>query len=659
MNRKRMAWKPRWLRFIPPPSSLSPHTPLPPLPSPVPADFNDDKLKVLQATQIERLIADHLTLKAKGRELVGLCPFHDDQRPSMTVVPSKQIYKCFSCGAGGDAITFVMDYHHLSFFEALKYLAERAGIELKPRARSGYPPGGSDDRPSVSKSDLVAANQFAADYFKVILRHPEHGASARAVLERRAVSPAMIEQFGLGASADKWDGLAIMVGRKGLPVEPFIAAGLLRARENGHGHYDAFRNRLMFPITDQLGRVVAFGARRLNDADEPKYLNSADSPVFSKSGTLYALPQALAAIRQSQTAIITEGYMDTIACHQAGVANAIATLGTALTPTNAKILSRLCRTVVLLFDGDEAGQRAADRAVEILFSSSIDVKIATLSSLKPTTLGSGVPLPVPKDPDELLKQEGGKERLLALMDAAPRGLDYRMSRFASTLPPPADVGARARAIEEELEKLVEVGLADLPPERRVVIERRVGALINVDEHLIRRKVSELGSRRLSNRGATTTSREEIRAGNASQRVLACLLAEPVLAQSLPREQRVAILSPALIAHRTLEKVAKLLDSMLDSGNALSTQSVMAHLDDPAMRSAVTSLVAELHRMTSHEPSRLRSAFEDERRRAWHDALVLQAQGAATLAERIRITQLAKLALQGASSSPSSSVPPAL
>lgn len=608
---------------------------------------NNDKLRVLQATPIERLIADHVAIKPKGREFVCVCPFHDDHRPSMTIVPAKQIFKCFACGAGGDAFDFVMRYHQMSFREALEFLAERASIKLTPRKRQ--PGEAAEAGPVVPRADLIAANQFAAEFFRAILRHAEHGAAARAVLARREVPEAMIERFGLGAAADKWDGLALTVAKHEKPVEPFIAAGLLRRRENGQGLYDGFRNRLMFPITDQLGRVIAFGARRINEADEPKYLNSPDSAVFSKSQTLYALPQAVPAIRATAkgdhagTVIVTEGYMDTIACHQAGVENAVATLGTALTPQNGRVLSRLAKSVVLLFDGDEAGQKAADRAVEVLFSAPIDVKIATLSTLK------GV---VAKDPDELLKQPGGKDLLLNLVQDAREALAYRFERLRERTRG-LGLSAAAALIDAEIERLVDLGLADVSPLRHRKIVLTLASIAGVDERTLAAQIAEVTSRkRASNRSANATGVHTIRLQNDCQRVLACLLADPTLAADAPRDDLSSILSPANIAHPVLEKAASALDSMLQAGNASSTQAVLAALDEDDARAAVTTLVAEIHRMISNEPSRLRSAFSEALARATRDALVARAKAAPSFAERIRLTQLAQEAQRRAHSAAS-------
>ncbi|MFZ4576159.1 MAG: DNA primase, partial [Phycisphaerales bacterium] len=384
------------------------------------ADGQDDVARVRDAADIVRIVGEYVRLKPAGREFKGLCPFHDDHNPSMAVVPHKGIFHCFVCGAGGDSIAFVRRYLKMEFREALEFLAEKLGVQLTPRRRE------SSDRPEVagtSRQDLLKANAVAAGFYRTLLSHPEHGAVARRVVEKRGILPEISERFLLGTSpgADRWDGLQQYIRSKGLLESTFAEAGLLKQRESG-GSYDAFRNRLMFPIQDAGGRVIAFGARRLDDADEPKYLNSPETRLFVKKATLYGLNHASKAIQKERTAILTEGYMDTIACHQAGVENAVAALGTSLTREHAAVLRRFCTRVVLLFDGDDAGQRAADRAVEVFFAEPLDVKIATLKTWTDA-----------KDPDELLKREGGREIFDRAIDKAEDLLTYRFRRLRANL----------------------------------------------------------------------------------------------------------------------------------------------------------------------------------------------------------------------------------
>jgi len=477
------------------------------------------------------LIGEQLRLVPKGREFVCLCPFHDDSKPSMYVVPHKQIYHCFACGAGGNALDFTMNYHAMGFVEALKHLADRAGVELTPWKGGG---SGSDERETsgTSKEELIKANAFALSFYRTILRHPQHGAVARAIAEKRGLSGEIAERFQIGAAPDRFDGLLSAIQSKSLRPQPFVELGLLKAKDSG-GHYDALRNRLIFPILDQMGRPIAFGGRIINPEDTPKYLNSPETKLFHKSSTLYGMHAAFQAIKRERVAIITEGYTDVIACHRAGVEHVVATLGTALTPKHASILKRIADTVVLLFDGDEAGQRAADRAIEVFFKEPIDVKIAVL--------------PGGQDPDDLLKSEGGTELFHDMIDAAEDALAFRFERLESKLSASgAQPGseARARVVEDELTRLVALGLNDLTPVRRQTLLKKLAAIAKVEPRVMLQQAEQFGRRRRPGRGgaAVEAGRSEsmeqdgesapISPKTAADHALACLLLEPRLPELL-------------------------------------------------------------------------------------------------------------------------------
>jgi DNA primase len=432
----------------------------------------DDIRRVQDATDIVRLVGEHVRLKPRGREFVGLCPFHPDHNPSMCVVPAKQIFHCFVCGAGGNCFSFAQKYYRMSFGEALRFLAQRASIELTPLRARVSDRGESGE---TTREGVLRANAVAVEFFRTILRHPEHGESARAVIAKRGISEEMSERFALGASPDRWDGLLLTLRSKGLDPGVFADAGLLKTRESG-GQYDAFRNRLMFTITDQIGRPIAFGGRKIREEDEPKYLNSPETRVFSKSSTLYGLQQASRAIQTSKVAVVTEGYTDTIACHQAGVENVVATLGTALTREHAAMLGRLCETVVLLFDGDDAGQRAADRSFSVFFAEPVDVKIATLARVTDA-----------KDPDELLKREGGAQVLRRAFDEAMGLIEYFCARVRAGCVGQSPTKV-ARAAQEAVEKLADAGLAEVPPVRRQRILRQLADSLGVDESTLRQQL---------------------------------------------------------------------------------------------------------------------------------------------------------------------------
>lgn len=564
---------------------------------------NDDVQRVRDAVSIERIIAEHVTLKPKGREFAGLCPFHDDHNPSMAVVPRKQIFHCFVCGTGGDVFSFVQKFHKMDFREALEYLAQRGGIELKPRRA---PVAGEE--PQTSRTKLIEANATAAEFFKTIYRHPDHGAAARAVVAKRGISEEMVERFQIGASPDRMDGLLLTLSRKGLDSRVFVEAGLLRDREGRV--YDTFRHRLMFPITDQIGRFIAFGGRKMRDEDEPKYLNSPESRVFNKSATLFGLAQAAKAIQVARTAVITEGYTDTIACHQAGLENAVATLGTALTREHAVILRRLCDRVVLLFDGDDAGQRAADRAAEIFFAEPLDVVVATLDKFTDA-----------KDPDELLKRDGGLEILNKALAAGVDVLKYRFDRVASTIKG-GGIAARSRAVEQEVERLAELGLTDVEPVRKRMIVRELARLADVDEQTVARAVpAARGTRSAQRREAPAQASVGARLANgpltAVEALLGCALCDPALLTTLDDAAR-RVLEPARFSGGALQDLATVMLRRVAAAEPLELTTLLTVLPTEESQNAATILAARTDQETRGESATLHRHWQECLRSATRD-----------------------------------------
>lgn len=562
----------------------------------------DDRERVLEASDIVRVIGEHLRLKGQGREFVGLCPFHDDHKPSMRVSPAKQIFKCFSCGAGGDVFSFIQKYHKMDFREALEFLAERAGIELtkfKPAA-----PSNPDLPAGPTKQDLYGAATFATEFFQAILRHPQHGEAARAVVARRGISPAMIERFRIGAAPDRWDGLILALQAKDLDVRAFADAGLVKRRENSEGHYDALRHRLIFPIQDQIGRVIAFGGRKIRDEDEPKYLNSPETRLFNKSATLFALHQASRAIQAEKRAIVTEGYTDAIACHQAGFEFAVATLGTALTPEHGRVLRRLCDTVVLVFDGDEAGQRAADRAVAVFLAEAIDVKIATLNRYTDA-----------KDPDELLKREGGAEVFRQALDGAIDLLDFRFARLREKLRG-AGLSALNRAVLDEIAAFKDMGLDRVEPLRKKLIEKRLAQLAGVPESTIREIVGAGRRAPMSGQAeASVEAKPQDFARTWPNELIGCLLVDGALVDRVPTVDR-DLLTPAAMRSgglaTALAGVAIVIDELIRVGEEPDVHAVLAELaetNDTAGQAAASSLAYRVQEETSHEASKLLDYFQ--------------------------------------------------
>lgn len=346
------------------------------------------------------LIGRHVALRRSGRSLKGLCPFHQEKTPSFTVHADRGTFYCFGCGEHGDVVAFLMRMESLTFPEAVRALAAECGVEV-PETGGGEP--GLAER-------VGAANAAARDFFREALRGPE-GAAARRYLTERGIAPEVAARFGIGFAPDRWDALRRALAARGISDDVAARAGLLRERERG-GHYDLLRGRVVFPIEDARGRVIAFGGRALGDA-QPKYLNTPESPLFRKREAFYGLPHALEGVRARDRLVVVEGYFDRVALDRAGLSEAVATCGTALTEGHARALRRRSKNVVLLFDGDEAGRRAVARSLEVLLPQGLRVRAAAL--------------PAGIDPDDLLAAEG-PEALRQLVDAAPPALDVAIER---------------------------------------------------------------------------------------------------------------------------------------------------------------------------------------------------------------------------------------
>lgn len=596
---------------------------------------NGDKDRVRDAADIVRVVGEVVALKPKGREYVGLCPFHDDHKPSMGVVPSKGIFHCFVCGSGGDVFSFVQKFHKMDFREALEFLAEKFGVVLTPRKRAdgSAPVAEGDDR--LSRGDLVTLNTGAAHFFRTVLAHPEHGKAARDVIERRGISREMVEQFMIGSSPDRWDGLVLKAKHEGWNERGLLELGLLKTRESG-GVYDALRNRLVFPIQDQTGRVIAFGGRKINEEDEPKYLNSPETRLFDKSKTLYGLNHASRTIQLEKTAIITEGYTDVIACHQGGFTNAVATLGTALTREHATVLRRLCDTIVLLFDGDEAGQRAADRAVEVFFAESIDVKICTLKAYTDA-----------KDPDELLKREDGAEVFREALAGATDLLDYRFARLRARLAG-SGLSALAKGIDEEVARYADLGLRDVPPVRQALIVRRLAQLTGVDESAIRRSIPAGRSARVVTRDESLTETQLDRAAavktaldtmkqaglSLSWHLLGCILCDGNLWMALKEDVR-DLVAPSAYPHPLLRELAQVVADVALHGETPDLQGVLASAEDESIKAVAVGLHERVSKETGGDAKVLHAHWRECVKRG-EMGMVGKSGGELTLAERIEL-----------------------
>jgi DNA primase len=362
--------------------------------------------KVKQQADIVRVIGEYVRLKKTGQNFTGLCPFHQEKTPSFAVHPVRQIYHCFGCGAGGDVFKFVQEMDKCPFPEAIRIVAEKCGIPI-PRPRERSP---EEHRENQQRSALVEMQREAAAFFARQLRESHEGKIAEAYLEDRGLNREAIARFGLGWAPASGDALLRLLKQK-YPEKLLEASGLFSRNESGR-LYDRFRRRIMFPIASEAGKVIAFGGRAMGD-DMPKYMNSPETPIYSKSNVLYHLDRAKEELRKSDFGILVEGYMDAIAVARAGIANVVASCGTSLAEPQIKLLGRFTRRVVVNYDPDTAGQVATERSVTLLLEKEFDVRVLAL--------------PGGADPDKFLKEHGA-EAYRKLLAQAPPYLDYLIGR---------------------------------------------------------------------------------------------------------------------------------------------------------------------------------------------------------------------------------------
>lgn len=363
--------------------------------------FASIKEEIKDICDIVELIGQFVQLKKIGRNYVGLCPFHSEKEPSFTVNPERQIFHCFGCKKGGDVFTFWMEYHNVSFFEALKDLADRYNIKIE--ALSG-------DK-GEERDKLFKINEIAASFYRQMLYDLVEGKKAREYLRKRNIDEEIAQEVGIGYAPDKWDSLYKLFLKRGIDINLAVESGLLVQREGGDGYYDRFRNRVMFPIFDIRGRVIGFGGRILGEGS-PKYLNTPETLIFHKGNLLYGLNLSYRNIRDQREVIIVEGYMDYVALRKQAIKNVVATLGTALTAGHVRRLKGYADEAIIIFDSDEAGKKAALRSFPLFAKEGISAKVLIL--------------PEGHDPDSFLN-ENGKDAFLRLLHNLSRPiLDFYM-----------------------------------------------------------------------------------------------------------------------------------------------------------------------------------------------------------------------------------------
>ncbi|HET6631808.1 MAG TPA: DNA primase [Rhodanobacteraceae bacterium] len=521
----------------------------------IPERFIDE---LLARIDIVEVIERRVPLKRAGREWTACCPFHDERTPSFTVSPQKQFYHCFGCGAHGSAIRFLMDYEHLEFPDAIEELAQGAGLSV-PRE------GG--DAPRADHGELYALLAEAASWYAGEL---PKSAAARAYCEQRGLDAGTIEAFHLGWAPAGWDGIRSRLGTTPERMRQLEQAGMLSVGEGGK-KYDRFRERLMFPIQDRRGRVIAFGGRVLSAEQSPKYLNSPETPLFHKGRELFALWQVKQANAQLKRIVVVEGYMDVIALHQAGLPIAVATLGTATTPEHAQRLFRAAPDVVFCFDGDRAGRAAAWKALD-----------AALPQLRDGRQAFFLFLPEGEDPDSLVRKEGREGFEQRLREATPLS-EYFFTEIGRDIALGTRDG-RARLAEKArplLERLPDGSFRDLMLDE---LAQRSG----VRERL-----------RAPSPGHRPPPRTAQRKRTLVRSAIALLLAEPTLAHTVPTPYAFAELDlPGL------PLLVELLD-LARSHEAMTTAMLLHHFDDRPEAQALSRLAASELQL---DPDALRAEF---------------------------------------------------
>ena len=370
---------------------------------------NEFKEEVKDRVDIVDVISDYVNLKKSGKNYKGLCPFHQEKTPSFTVNPANQFYHCFGCGAGGDVFSFLMEIEHITFFESLKMAAERAGMEL---------PNQSESQKKVAnfRDKIFEINNLSARFYNYLLLKHDIGKKALEYLKNRNYSEEDIKRFSLGFAPDKWTALYKFLNNKGYTKDEMVKAGLL-IKKSEQKFYDRFRNRIIFPIFNSRGEVLAFGGRIIDDSiNQPKYLNSPDTMVYDKSDNLYGLNWAKNSMRKSNNAIIMEGYTDVLTAHMHGIKNAVASLGTSLTEKQAKMLKRYVSKIYIAYDSDTAGAKATLRGLEILKEEGLNVKV--------------IKLPENTDPDDFIKLRG-KEKFLKLKKDSLSLIEFKVDKIVS------------------------------------------------------------------------------------------------------------------------------------------------------------------------------------------------------------------------------------
>lgn len=535
--------------------------------------------KVKQQADIVRMVGEYIRLKKAGQNFTGLCPFHPEKTPSFAVHPTKQIYHCFGCGAGGDVFKFVMEMEKLPFPEALRVVAEKCGIRA-PEKRERTP---EERRESQQRTALLEMHTAAAEFFARQLRQGAEGKVATAYLEDRGITAAIQNEFSLGYAPGSGEALAQHLCRK-FP-EKFLAASGLFSQHEGGRLFDRFRRRVIFPIANESGKIIAFGGRALGD-EQPKYLNSPETPIYSKSRVLYHLHAARESIRQSGFAILVEGYMDTIAVAAAGFHNVVASCGTSLAEAQVALLSRFAQHVVVNYDPDTAGIAATERSIGLLLEKEFEVRVLAL--------------PGGDDPDAFIRKHGSGSYGKALA-SSPAFLDYLVSRARQM--DMASVEGKVRALNFLLPFVQR-----LPNKiARSEWASRISVHLSIDEPVLRESLRRAAADR---RGEVKTRPEMVvsRMRHAEKRLI------QILAESQELRGELALKLAAEGQHRGLEteKIFEILMEAASVGTAPDPAALAEKLEEKERRALFEALFEESGETTREEMDSCLAALQRRR-----------------------------------------------
>jgi len=554
-------------------------------------NLESKKRQILDRLDILKIVSEHVALKRNGRRWVGLCCFHSEKTPSFTVNPDMGIFKCFGCGKGGDVFSFVQLRENVPFRDAFEMLAEKAGVVLDDFKAARTLPG------EPSRNDLAAVNVWAAKFFRANLQNQLVGLSAREYVQKRQISSESSELFGLGLAPETGASLVQAAVKFGFGVPLLLAADLCRKGDDGQV-YETFRNRLMFPIRDATGRVLGFGGRTLGD-HPAKYINTRQTALFDKGRGLYGLDQARNAIGKSGRAIVVEGYTDCIACHQHGFTETVATLGTAMTEDHVGLLRRYTDEVILLFDSDQAGISAADRAINLALPHGLRVRMARV--------------PSEKDPSEFLTRHGSEAFSSALNDAAD-ALEFKWLETRRRLDADSSNARRRDAVVEFLGVVAAAQRGNsMDAVQRGLIVNQIAHLIGIEASEVRRlfqkhSANSRGRDALAAKeGEKTQQAKPAAIPSGEQRAWECMLGvllnDPTSWRTVtPRP------NPQLIDNERDRRLANVMLQALEEGSEVSLPILLSRFEDPADVGRLTDLAYDGVQRGNYEAT-LRAAVE--------------------------------------------------